>query len=65
MLRPKTADRHEEANATAAALVLHGRDTQPPALVLWAQRVQERQHGKRANRAMLEQLPLPLQPVEP
>ena len=49
MLNRKTADRHEAANAAAAAHILRNRASQPVVMVLWAERVQRRQRSEKAQ----------------
>ena len=63
MLNQRAIARPERNNAAAAAHVLRNRDTEPLAMVLWAETCQRRQRAERANTVTLEQLPLPLQGV--
>ena len=49
MLNQKTAAKHEEANALAAAAILQDRASQPVVMVLWAERVQCRQRSEKAQ----------------
>ena len=49
MLSRKMADKHAEANAAAATLILQDRAAQPPVMILWAEAFEKRQRAERAE----------------
>ena len=51
MLRPKTAGKHDAANADAAARILRNRHAEPLVMVQWAETFQKRQRAERAQRS--------------
>lgn len=53
MIRPKTADRHEAANASAAAQILRNRASHPLVMLLWAEACLQRQRAERAEQVAI------------